>query len=137
MIISLRDAFRNEQGKAESKMPAMIVVLIVIIAAYWTWKYGTLYYKDYMFKNDIQNALKYDPFKVHHRPSNQEQREVYLKIAQKYGITFPDNDRDQYLNVGEDKTGSYYTVDVRYKRVIKHLIGSPKVKYFQHRLVPE
>lgn len=136
MVIRISQLLRNERGKAESKAPGMIVIFILLIAAYWGWKYGTLYYKDFMFTKDIEKNLKYDPYKIRFRPSPEKRKEVYINIARKYGIMFNDKQGKQYLKVGNFPGTKWYTVDVKYKRIVKNPLMKPQVKWFHHKLRP-
>ncbi|MFC1850452.1 hypothetical protein ACFL27_09705 [candidate division CSSED10-310 bacterium] len=136
MIIRISAFLRGESGKAESKAPATIMILLILVAAYWGWKYGWPKAQDYMFVKDCEKLCRYDVFKTKFRPPNEERRAVFMNCAQEYGIEIPERSDQEYLRVGDVPGTKWYKVDVRYKKIVKHPVGKPKVLWFQHTIYP-
>jgi len=137
MITRISQFLRSESGKAESKVPALIAMCVLLGIAYWGWKYGYLQYQDYLFKDEIIKNLKYDTFKIRYRPTHEDRMNIYMGIARKYKVNFPKNDKTQYLKISDDPASErWFNVEVKYKRIIKHPIGKPQVKWFHHHLKP-
>lgn len=135
MLNKILRSMTNDSGAADAKVGTYILIIVIIISAYFAYIYGPAYYKDFMFKKDLEVNLKYDTFKIHSKPSTDAMRDKYLQLARGYDITFPEEDTgDEYIHVFE--SGKWFSVEYRYKKIIKPLIGKPKSKWFADKIYP-
>jgi hypothetical protein len=138
MIQKLSSFIRSECGKAESKAPALIFMLILLGCLYWGWKYGLVYFNDFQLANELDENIKYDPNKIRVPPTIEERRDLYVSILNKYEVKLNDKDPQEWLKVERDeKTQRWFVIDLQYKVVITHPIGKPVVKIFHHKIYPK
>lgn len=112
---------RNERGKAESKAPLIITLIIIAIVGFLAYKFVPVKWRYIKFADAIQELLNIDyarEYKDVARGNFNEytMREKVMKLVQQHEIPVLDADRQVAVTWPEKK---YFTVTIDYDEVIK------------------
>ena len=92
----------NQEGKANSKIPGVIALLVIIIGGFLIYKFAPPYYQNVQFEHEIKEILNWDRFYEGSKKPTVER--VYSQVLQKsneMGIPLKEDDLNVHLS--EDK----------------------------------
>lgn len=93
MSFSLGRFLKSESGKADSKVPLIIMLLVVALLGYLGYKLIPVYRANADFEDELQNALNWDKiFDPKHPPTVESVYEKTKQLAVKYNIPLRDED---------------------------------------------
>ncbi|MBN1356840.1 hypothetical protein JXA40_11310 [bacterium] len=112
--------FGSQLGKAESKLPAIITVILIAIAAFLSYKFIPVKVRNMNLKQDLQKVVNIDyarEYKTYARGGFNEYtlREEVLKTAKKLKIPIKDPDKQVNVQWPEQKL---FTVEINYTEEI-------------------
>ncbi|MGB3975517.1 MAG: hypothetical protein WBM02_01675 [bacterium] len=112
---------RNERGKAESKAPLIITLVIIAIVGFLAYKFVPVKWRYIKFADAIQELLNIDyarEYKDVARGNFNEytMREKVMRLVQQHEIPILDADRQVAVTWPEKR---YFTVTIDYDEVIK------------------
>jgi len=138
MLQKIYSYFSSECGGGPSNIGTYIFLGLIGLAIYIGIIYGPVYYDDYMSSKEIEDALRYDRFRIHVKPSVEDMRDQFVRIAAKWKINLPaQDDEDDMTFLRVDEHNEFFKVEYKYKKEIKHIIGKPQIKWFHHKLIPK
>jgi cell division protein FtsL len=98
----------SEEGKAESSAPMILVLIILGIGMYLSYKFIPVKVRSMKFRNEVQEILNIDyarEYKTFVQGGFNEftMREKILQAAKKYGIPIKDDERNVVVEWPENK----------------------------------
>lgn len=120
MTTNISQLLRNQSGKAESKVPMTITLIIIGILAFLGWKLIPIKIRSMQFEQDVIKILNIDyahAYKEFARGGFNEytMREMILTAAKKHRIPIKDADKQVDVQWPENKQ---FTVRVKYTEEI-------------------
>jgi hypothetical protein len=128
-MCELTRSFRNERGKAESKAPVVITIMILVILGFLSYKFVPAKVRNMKFREDIQRLLNIDyarEYKEVARGGFNEYtvREKVLDSARRFSIPIREKDADKQVVV-EWPESRIFTATINYVEVINLPIYGP------------
>jgi hypothetical protein len=120
---------RSSEGKADSKVPTMLLFLALGLGGYVGWQYFVPYWNNRTLSDLVKDAAVFDPFEKK-KPTEDSIREVILRQMREAGIRFdPTDPQGQKLEIIQ-KTELAYEVHLRYKEIIRVYGLRPVTRYY-------
>lgn len=116
MKYNLHKIGRCENGKAESKVPAVITIILIVVLGFLSYKFIPAKVKNMKFKDELQSVLNIDysrEYKEYARGGFNEytMRKKVLQLAKKHKIPIKDPERQVDMQWPEQKL---FTVKIDY-----------------------
>jgi hypothetical protein len=126
---ALTRLFANEKGKAESKAPAIITLIILALIGFLSYKFVPAKVRNMKFKDDVQKILNIDyarQYKEVARGGFNEYtlRDKLLDAAKRFNIPIVEKDIDKQLIVKWPEN-KLFTAEINYTEVISLPIYGP------------
>jgi cell division protein FtsL len=107
---------KGESGKAESKVPAVIAIILIVVVGFLSYKFIPIKVRNMKLKQELQKVLNIDyarEYKTYSRGGFNEytMREKVLKVAKKLNIPFKDVNKEVEVLWPEQKL---FTVEINY-----------------------
>src|SRR5262245_45309085 len=109
---------RSSEGKADSKVPTMLLFCALAVGGYVGWQYFVPWWNYKSMVDYIKDAAVFDPFEKK-KPTEDSIREGVMRQMRELGIRFdPTDPSGQKLEIVQ-KTELAYEVHLRYKEIIR------------------
>lgn len=124
----IRTLITSRAGKAESKVPSIILLIFIAIAIFLGYKFIPIYLDHVHFENDVKKALNWDRFSEGHiKPTPDRVREKVLHAARANDIPL----NEKLLDVREQD--GFIVVDSNYTQKIRlPIYGEYQWKFLVH-----
>jgi hypothetical protein len=119
----------DEEGKADSKLPTLLLILVVTVGGYVGWQYFVPYWNTRVLSDFIRDQAVFDPFEKIKPTEDSIKAAVFNKLRE-LGIRFEEGRDGQKLEV-LPKTELAFEVHLRYKQTIRVYGMKPKTWTYQ------
>ncbi|MBN1879806.1 hypothetical protein JW823_06820 [bacterium] len=128
----MMNLLRNQEGKAESKAPLIITLIIIAILGFLAYKFVPVKWKYVEFSDEVQEVLNIN-YSQHYKEAARgafneyTMREQILELAKKHNIPIVDADRQVDVKWPEKRI---FTVSIDYDEIIDLPIYGPYIWKF-------
>jgi len=125
----IRPLLHDEEGKADSKLPTLLLIIVLGVGGYVGWQYFVPYWDQKVLSDYIKDQAVFDPFeKV--KPTEDGVKAAILRKLRELGVRFEEGKDGQKLEV-IPKTDLAFEVHLRYKETIRIYGMKPKTNVYQ------
>ncbi len=129
----IKNVLKKQEGKADSKLPSIILLIIIIVGAFAAYKFVPPYFQKMKFEQEITEILNWDQFHQGSRPP--DEKKVFQEVtdlAKKMQVPLKDENLD--VKRTEDKpyriaVNLNYTVEVSLP-----IIGAKPLQFYIHKV---
>ena len=120
---------RSSEGKADSKLPTLLLLCVLGVGGYVGWQYFVPYWNHRSLSDVIKDSAVFDPFEKR-KPTEDSVRDAVMRHMRELGIRFdPTDPQGQKLEVIQ-KTELAFEVHLRYKEIIRVYGLRPVTRYY-------
>jgi hypothetical protein len=124
-----RQLFRDVEGKADSRLPALLLILVLGVGGYVGWQFFVPYWNQRVLTDFIKDQAVYDPFEKI-KPTDEGVKNAIQAKLRELGISFAEGKDGQKLEV-VPKTDLAFEVHLRYKETVRVYGMKPRTYTYQ------
>jgi hypothetical protein len=119
----------RDDGKAESKLPTVLFLLVLGGGSYIGWQFFVPYWNHKVLTDYVKESSVLDAFQ-RRRPTEEDVANQILKRMRELGIHFVANNKDEHLEV-INKSAIAYEIRLRYKQTLELPGRNPEVRHYE------
>jgi hypothetical protein len=128
-LARLSRQLRRCEGRADSRVPGLLLLVLAGVGGYVGWLYFVPYWNHRTLSDYVRDIAVLDAFEKM-KPTEEAVQEGIKRRMRELGIRFDENSKEERLEV-VPRTDLSFEVNLRYKETIRIYGMNPKIQWYE------